>query len=263
MKRVLVVDDEPQMLRALDINLRVRHYAVAAAPDGRTALHLASRKTPDAVILDLGLPDMDGIDVIHGLRAWSPVPVIVLSGRSGVADRVEALDAGADDYLTKPFAMDELAARLRAVLRRPVPIEAPCRVDVGAFTVDLSNRTVTRRADGERPAPCSGATAPDGGRDNGPDGGRKGGPGGGGTKPEGGRVHLTPTEWRLVSILLRNPERLVTGRQLLTEVWGKEYEQRTQYLRVFMAGLRRKLEHDPARPRHLITEPGVGYRFQP
>jgi two-component system, OmpR family, KDP operon response regulator KdpE len=231
-KRILVVDDEPQLRRALDINLRARHYAVVTVPTGALALRMVAQRAPDAIVLDLGLPDMDGVDVIHGLRAWSAVPVIVLSGRTGIAERVEALDAGADDYLTKPFAMEELAARLRVVLRRPNPADTPGRVDLGSYTVDLAAYTVSRRPGAEDPGAAE-------------------------------EVHLTPTEWRLLTVLLRNPERLVTGRQLLAEVWGRSFEKRTNYLRVYMAGLRRKLESDPARPRHIITEPGMGYRFQP
>jgi two-component system KDP operon response regulator KdpE len=227
-RRVLVVDDEPQMLRALGINLKARQYAVATAPDGTTALRLASRCPPDAVVLDLGLPDVDGVEVIAGLRAWSSAPIIVLSGRGGPAVTVEALDAGADDYLTKPFSMDELLARLRAVLRRSAA--APPRrqtVKVAEFTVDLDSHTAV---------PTSGGGEP---------------------------LHFTPTEWRLLVPLLRNPGRLLTGAQLLRDVWGPGREDRTNYLRIYISALRRKLEPDPSRPRHLITEPGMGYRFDP
>lgn len=216
------------MLRVLSAGLRAYDFAVVTASDAGTALDLASRAAPEAVLLDLGLPDLDGLDVLRALRAWSGVPVLVVSGRTGISSRVEALDAGADDYLTKPFSIDELAARLRAVLRRPAGVRPQERVDIGPYTVDLSTYTISR-ADRTRPVD----------------------------------VHLTPTEWRLLSLLLRNPDRLVPGRELLTEVWGPQYVTRTNYLRVYMAGLRRKLEPDPSTPRHLITEPGLGYRFQP
>ncbi|WP_034089964.1 response regulator [Streptacidiphilus albus] len=235
MTRVLVVDDEPQMLRALRINLKARSYLVATAADGASALRQAVRTPPEAVILDLGLPDLDGVDVIHALRIWSKVPIIVLSGRSGAATMVAALDAGADDYVTKPFSMNELLARLRAVLRRPSPEEAPLVAEVGAYTVDLSRCTVRlRSAEQQDPAP---------------------------ELPEA--VRLTPTEWRVLALLIGHPGRLVTGRQILDEVWGPGHESKTNYLRVYLAGLRRKLEPDPAHPRHLLTEPGMGYRFQP
>ncbi|MFE2542210.1 response regulator [Actinacidiphila glaucinigra] len=227
MRRVLIVDDEPQILKALDIDLTARHYTVATAPDGATALLLVSRQPPDALILDLGLPDMAGTDIIHGVRAWSPLPIIVVSGRTGPADKIEALDAGADDFVTKPFSMDELAARLRAVLRRPPALEEPETVTIADYRVDLGAFTVERRAGtGEAP-------------------------------------RLTPTEWRLIAPLLRNPGRLITGRQLLRDVWGPGNEKRTNYLRVYLATLRHKLEPDPAHPRHLITVPGMGYRFEP
>ncbi|WP_037576060.1 response regulator [Phaeacidiphilus oryzae] len=230
MTRVLIVDDEPQMLRALRINLKARRYAVATAADGSAALRSAARQPPEAVILDLGLPDLDGVEVIHGLRVRSAAPIIVLSGRSGAAEKVAALDAGADDYVTKPFSMSELMARLRAVLRRPAPEAGAVTAVVGDHVVDLASCTV-------RSLP--GATA--------------------GDRP----VRLTPTEWHLVSVLLRNPGRLVTSRQLLDEVWGPGHEEKTNYLRVYMAGLRRKLEPDAASPRHFITEPGMGYRYAP
>ena len=240
MTRVLVVDDEPQMLRALRINLKARSYLVATAADGASALRQAVRTPPEAVILDLGLPDLDGVDVIHALRIWSKVPIIVLSGRSGAATMVAALDAGADDYVTKPFSMNELLARLRAVLRRPSPEEAPLVAEVGAYTVDLSRCTVRLRApdSGGSAAELSEAELPE-------------------------AVRLTPTEWRVLALLIGHPGRLVTGRQILDEVWGPGHESKTNYLRVYLAGLRRKLEPDPAHPRHLLTEPGMGYRFQP
>ncbi|MFE2724984.1 response regulator [Kitasatospora sp. NPDC059327] len=224
MSEILVVDDEPALLRTLRINLSARQYAVRTAASGGEALDRAAHTSPDAVLLDLGLPDLDGMDVIRGLRSRSAVPIIVLSGRTGAADKVGALDAGADDYLTKPFLMEELLARLRAVLRRPPGGRAPAPPVIGAHTVDIAATTVT-----------------------GPD----------------GPVRLTPTEWRILALLLANPGRLVPGRQILREVWGPAQEERGNYLRVYLAGLRRKLERDPARPRHLITEPGIGYRYEP
>jgi two-component system KDP operon response regulator KdpE len=224
MTSVLIVEDEPQLLRALAINLRARRYDVQTAADGTTALTLAGRRPPDLVILDLGLPDIDGIDVIHGLRGWTHIPIVVLSARQDQADKVAALDAGADDYLTKPFGIDELLARLRAALRRTTPEDNQPAVTLGSFTVDLATKTVT---------------------------------GGGET------VHLTPAEWHLLEVLVRNTGKLVGQPQLLRELWGPGYETQTNYLRVYIAQLRRKLETDPSRPRHLLTEPGLGYRFQP
>ena len=226
MTRVLVVDDEPQILRALRINLLARRYDVAVASDGAGALRLAASHRPDLVVLDLGLPDMDGVQVIRGLRGWTNVPIIVLSGRAGSQDKVAALDAGADDYVTKPFGVDELLARVRAVSRRTTGAgEAAPVVDIGRHTVDLSAHSVRAGA--------------------------------------GAEVRLTPTEWQLLEILVRNPGRLVSQRQLLHDVWGPQYQSETNYLRQYMAQLRRKLEDDPSRPRHLLTEPGMGYRFQP
>ncbi|GAA4595885.1 response regulator [Planotetraspora phitsanulokensis] len=222
MTRVLVVDDEPQILRALRINLVARHYEVAVATDGGSALRGAADWHPDLVVLDLGLPDMDGVDVIHGLRGWTNIPVIVLSGRTGNQDKVDALDAGADDYITKPFSVDELLARMRAVSRRAsLQGSEFARVQLGDHTIDLVGKTIT------------------------------------------GEVRLTPTEWHLLEILLRNPGKLVSQRQLLTQVWGAEFVTATHYVRQYMAQLRRKLEPDPGRPVHLITEPGMGYRYCP
>jgi two-component system KDP operon response regulator KdpE len=221
---VLVVDDEPQLLRALTINLRARHYEVHAAVSGAEALREAAGHPPDVVILDLGLPDMDGTDVIAGLRGWTTVPILVLSGRSDSIDKVEALDAGADDFVTKPFGMDELLARLRAMTRRTVPNDEQPLVQVGDTTVDLANRRVTR---------------------------------------DGVAVRLTPTEWHLLEVLVRHPGKLLSQRQLLNEVWGPGYETAHGNLRLYMAQLRRKLEPDPSRPRHLLNEPGMGYRFEP
>lgn len=233
MTRILVVDDEPQLLKTLRITLQARRdpgprYEVATAADGREALLEAARNPPDAVLLDLGLPDMSGIAVLRSLRAWSPVPVLVLSGRADTAEKVAALDAGADDYVTKPFVMNELLARLRAALRRPETDGALARtVRIGDFALDLAGATVHRVA---------------------------------GDGPE---VRLTPTEWRILEVLVRQPGRLVSGRHILLRVWGPGHEDRTNYLRVYVAGLRRKLERTPAQPRHLLTAPGLGYRFEP
>jgi len=224
MSRILVVDDDRQLLRALRINLTARGYGVVVALTGAQGLSAASREGPDLVIVDLGLPDMDGVEVVAGVRGWSAVPVIVLSARHLEQSKVRALDAGADDYVTKPFGMDELLARVRAALRRATPVaEAPV-VRTGSFTVDLAARRVTR---------------------------------------DGTDVRLTPTEWHVLEVLVRNAGKLVTQRQLLQEVWGPRYESETNYLRVYLAQLRAKLEPDPARPRYLLTEPGMGYRFQP
>ena len=223
MTRVLVVDDEPQILRGLKTNLMARGYDVDTAPDGERALALAADRLPGIVILDLGLPGIDGVDVIRGIRAWSSMPIIVLSARDQERDMVLALDAGADDYVIKPFGMNELLARLRAAERRLRPNGEAAAVETEDFTVDLAASSVTTAE---------------------------------------GPVHLTPTEWHLVEILVRNPGKLVSQRQLLQEVWGPKYEEETNYLRVYMAQIRRKLEPDPARPRYFITEPGMGYRFR-
>jgi two-component system KDP operon response regulator KdpE len=231
MLKVLVVDDEPQLLRALRINLTARRYEVVTAVDGTSALAIAARTLPDLVVLDLGLPDLDGAEVIRGLRGWTEVPIVVLSGRTDAADKVDALDAGADDYLTKPFAMDELLARLRVARKhadRNAPRPAVQRI--GAFDVDVASHTVTR------------ADLPEG------------------APPE--TVHLTPTEWGIIEVLLRNAGRLVAAKQILTEVWGHGYENDTALLRFHFTKLRRKLEREPSHPIHLLTEPGMGYRFQ-
>ena len=224
MTRVLVVDDEPQILRALRINLRVRDYEVHVASSGTEALEVAGRYPPDLVILDLGLPDLDGVEVIEGLRGWTKAPIIVLSGRADSVDKVEALDAGADDYVTKPFGVEELLARMRAAVRRTGTPEDLPRIRLGDLVIDLAAKRVI-------------------------------GP--------GEDVRLTPTEWHLLEVLLRNPGKLLSRHQLLTEVWGPGYADATGNLRLYMAQLRRKLEPDPARPRWLITEPGMGYRYQP
>ena len=251
MTRVLVVDDEPQILRALRINLRVRQYDVHVAATGAQALELAGRYPPDVVILDLGLPDLDGVEVIQGLRGWTKAPIIVLSGRADSGDKVEALDAGADDYITKPFGVDELMARMRAVVRRVGTAEDLPRVQLGDLVVDLAAKRVT---------PC----VTKGGTPGVTKGGTRRAPvpaGGAATEP--GDIRLTPTEWHLLEVLLRNPGKLLSRNQLLTEVWGPGYADATGNLRLYMAQLRRKLEPDPARPRWLITEPGMGYRYQP
>jgi two-component system, OmpR family, KDP operon response regulator KdpE len=226
MTRVLVVDDEPQIRRALSINLRARGYEVDVASSGEEALQRAAGRVPDVVVLDLGLPGIDGVEVIRGLRGWTRVPIVVLSVRDQERDKVAALDAGADDYVTKPFGMGELLARLRAALRRAAPAgedDSPASVETPDFVLDLAGKRA-RRGDEE--------------------------------------VRLTPTEWHLVEVLVRHPGRLVGQRQLLQEVWGPQYETETNYLRVFMAQVRRKLEPDPAHPRYFITEPGMGYRFE-
>ena len=221
---VLVIDDDPHLLKALRITLQAHGYAVDTASDGGTALRAASHRPPDVMILDLGLPDLDGAEVLRELRRWSNLPVLVLSARHGSSDKVDALDAGADDYITKPFGLDELLARLRALLRRvPEPASAPT-VAASSFTVDLARRQVTR---------------------------------------DGDVVRLTPTEWNILELRGRNQARLGTPQQLLLDVWGPAYQTEANYLRVYMAQLRRKLEADPGKPRHLLTEPGVGYRFMP
>jgi two-component system KDP operon response regulator KdpE len=223
MTRVLVVDDEPQISRALEVNLKARDYEVDVAATGEKALDLAAKHHPDIVILDLGLPGISGIDVIKGLRGWSSIPIIVLSVREGEPDKVLALDAGADDYVTKPFGMDELVARLRAALRRAAPAPEEAVVETEHFTVDLGVKRITT---------------------------------------PGGEVKLTPTEWHIIELLVKNRGKLVSQRQLLKEVWGPTYEDQTNYLRVFLAQIRRKLEPNPAQPRYFITEPGMGYRFE-
>jgi two-component system, OmpR family, KDP operon response regulator KdpE len=222
MTHVLVVDDERALRQALAINLRARDYDVTAVGDGAAALAAAASHPPDVVILDLGLPDMDGNEVIQGLRGWSQAPIIVLSARTTQGDKVVALDVGADDYMTKPFGMDELLARLRAALRRAGSDPDAPVVETDSFNIDLATKQASTPA---------------------------------------GPVHLTPTEWHLLEVLIRHEGKLVSRRDLLQEVWGPAYETETNYLRVYMAQLRRKLEADPSHPRHLITEPGMGYRF--
>lgn len=225
MTRVLVVDDEPQIRRALATNLRARDYEVAQAETGEEALHLAAVQHPDVVVLDLGLPGIGGVEVVRGLRGWTNVPIIILSVRDTETDKVEALDAGADDFVTKPFGMDELLARLRAAVRRAGSGagEGEATVTTSDFTIDLVAKRVRR--DGED-------------------------------------VHLTPTEWGIVELLVRNEGKLVSQRQVLQSVWGPSYGTETNYLRVYLANVRRKLEPVPGRPRYFITEPGMGYRFE-
>jgi two-component system KDP operon response regulator KdpE len=218
--KVLVVDDDPTLRRTLEIGLRAEGHDVLLAADGRTALQAATEDQPDLMVLDLGLPDLSGVEVLRQLRGWSSLPVVVLSARDGSPDKVEALDLGADDYVTKPFGTEELLARIRAAARRAgsdLPV-----VEAGALTIDVRARQVTRA---------------------------------------GTVVRLTPTEWGLLEVLVRHPGRLVSQQDLLHEVWGPTYSRETNYLRVYIAGLRRKLEEDPATPRHLVTEPGMGYRF--
>ena len=224
MTRILCIDDEPQLLRGLRVNLEARGYDVDTAADGASALDAAALRRPDLVLLDLGLPDMDGIEVIRGLRAWGTMPIVVLSARELEPDKIAALDAGADDYVTKPFGMGELLARIRAAERRAAPTEEVALIETADFRVDLAAKRISR---------------------------------------DGSDVHLTPTEWHLVELLVRSPGKLLTQRTLLQEVWGPRYEQETNYLRVYMAQIRRKLEPDPARPRYFFTEPGMGYRFEP
>ncbi|HLM05418.1 MAG TPA: response regulator [Blastococcus sp.] len=225
MSTVLVVDDDPALVRALTINLRARGYEVHAADTGAGALRLAAAHRPDAVVLDLGLPDLDGNEVIAGLRGWTDVPILVLSAREQSREKVAALDAGADDYVVKPFGMDELLARLRAAIRRGSAAPAEPTVVTETFTIDLGAGRVTAA--------------------------------------DGSDIRLTPTEWHLLEVLARNPGRVVDHARLLTEVWGPTYRDQTNYLRVYMATLRRKLEPDAAAPQHLLTESGRGYRFEP
>lgn len=223
MTRVLVVDDEPQIVRALSTNLRARDYEVLAAPSGEDAIRMVEQQVPDLVILDIGLPGINGIDVVTSLRTWTSVPIIMLSVRGAEADKVAALDAGADDFVTKPFAMNELLARLRSALRRSASTDADPVVTTPDFTIDLRSKTVRHDDD---------------------------------------RIRLTPTEWSILELLVRNPGKLISQRQVLSEVWGPGYETETNYLRVYLANLRRKLEPVPSQPRYLITEPGLGYRFE-
>jgi len=222
--RILIADDDPQILRALRITLTAQGYDIVTATSGPQAVTQAIDHRPDVLMLDLGMPGLDGVDVIHAVRGWSEAPILVVSGRTGAADKVEALDAGADDYVTKPFSIEEVLARIRALTRRVVHEDAVPVVRFGDVSVDLSARSVLR------------AGAP---------------------------VRLTPTEWQVLERLVRNPGRLVTRQTLLTEIWGSQHVTDTGYLRLYVAQLRKKLEPEPARPRHLLTEAGMGYRFDP
>ncbi len=222
MTRILIIEDEPALARALAITLNARGYETDVAVTGTAGLDLAASSHPDLILLDLGLPDLDGMEILHAVRGWSQVPVVVLSARQTSHDKVAALDAGADDYVSKPFAMDELLARIRAATRRAAGAEADPVVVTETFTIDLAARLVTR---------------------------------------DGQPVRLTPTEWRLLEILARNAGRIVTQKELLRELRGPDLDRESHYLRVYLAQLRRKLEPDPARPRHLLTDPGIGYRL--
>jgi len=240
MTRILLVDDESQLLRALRINLRARRYEVDTAADGAAALSAVARRPPDVVVLDLGLPDIDGLEVITGLRGWTQVPIIVLSGRADPANKIEALDAGADDYVTKPFNMDELLARIRAALRHQATTNIGKLINLGDYTIDLAAHRITRRI----PTPTGPGQPP-------------------AMLAQPPVVHLTPTEWKILALLLRHPGALVESQRLLTEIWGPRSRTDTDSLRFHIAGLRRKLEPDPAHPRYLLTEAGLGYRYQP
>ena len=220
--KLLIADDDPQMVRALRITLAAHGYEVVVAGDGAAAVAAAAQTHPDIIMLDLGMPRLDGIEVIQALRGWTTVPIIVVSGRTGSADKVEALDAGADDFVTKPFQVDELLARLRALSRRSAPAGGESTVGFGDVVVDLATKTVTR---------------------------------------DGTRVHLTPTEWRMLEHLARHPGALVTRQDLLKEIWGSEQVSDSGYLRLYMSQLRKKLEQEPSAPAHLLTESGMGYRL--
>lgn len=220
--KLLIADDDPQMVRALRITLAAHGYEVVVAADGAAAIAVAAQTHPDLIMLDLGMPRLDGIEVIQALRGWTSVPIIVVSGRTGSADKVEALDAGADDFVTKPFQVDELLARLRALSRRAVAANGESVVAFGDVVVDLATKTVTRA---------------------------------------GTRVHLTPTEWRMLEHLARHPGALVTRQDLLKEIWGSAQVSDSGYLRLYMSQLRKKLEQEPSAPVHLLTESGMGYRL--
>jgi two-component system KDP operon response regulator KdpE len=222
--KILIADDDPQILRALRITLTARGYDVVTAGDGTEAINRAIDERPDLYMIDLGMPRLDGVEVIQALRGWTSAPVLVVSGRTGSADTVGALDAGADDYVTKPFSMDEVLARIRALSRRVQPAEGEPTVRIGDVTVDLAAKSAMR---------------------------------------DGAAVRLTPTEWQVLEILVRNAGKLVTRRSLLDEIWGPTHVTDTGYLRLYLAQLRKKLEPDPAHPRFLLTEAGMGYRFVP
>jgi two-component system, OmpR family, KDP operon response regulator KdpE len=226
--KILIADDDPQVLRALRITLHARGYDIITAQDGAAALNATIEHHPDLVMLDLGMPHLDGLAVIEGLRGWTQIPILVVSGRSGASDKVQALDRGADDYVTKPFSIEELLARIRALTRRIPASDGDAVVTLGDITVDLAAKQVTRDGNGKR-------------------------------EP----IRLTPTEWRILETLLRNPDRLILRETILTEVWGPHHTGDTGYVRLYIAQLRKKLEADPSRPRFLLTEAGMGYRFVP
>ncbi|WP_375384829.1 response regulator transcription factor [uncultured Microbacterium sp.] len=225
--KILIADDDPQILRALRITLTAKGYEILTAVDGAQAIAAAIDHHPDVFLLDLGMPELDGIEVIHAVRGWSEAPILVVSGRTGAADKVEALDAGADDYVTKPFSVEELLARIRALTRRLPQQDADPIISFGDVSVDLAARSVVKKVDGETT-----------------------------------HVRLTPTEWQVLELLIRNPGRLVTRQTLLTSIWGSEHVTDTGYLRLYMSQLRKKLEPDPGNPRFLVTEAGMGYRMQ-
>ncbi|MEO7587723.1 MAG: response regulator transcription factor [Arachnia sp.] len=225
--KILIADDDPQILRALRITLTARRYEIVTAATGAEAINVAIEARPDLYMLDLGMPELDGLDVIHALRGWTSAPILVVSGRTGAGDKVDALDAGADDYVTKPFSIDELLARIRALTRRVLPQEdAPPSARLGDITIDLAARVISRSTPGGQEA-----------------------------------IRLTPTEWAVLDLLVRNAGKLVTRRTLLADIWGSEHITDTGYLRLYISQLRKKIEPDPARPRFLLTEPGMGYRL--
>lgn len=234
--KILIADDDPQILRALRVTLGARGYQIITASDGVEAVNAAIAHRPDLYLLDLGMPQLNGIEVIEGLRGWTDAPILVVSGRTGAADKVDALDAGADDYVTKPFSIDELLARIRALTRRLPAQDAEPVVVFGGVTVDLQAKSVSRKNGSES---------------------------GSGSGSGSEFVRLTPTEWQVLELLVRNAGKLVTRKTLLTEIWGSEHVTDTGYLRLYLAQLRKKLEPDPASPRYLLTESGMGYRFQP
>ena len=226
MMKILIADDDPQMLRALRITLTAKGYEVITAINGAEAIAVAIDHQPDIYVLDLGMPELDGIDVIAGIRGWSTAPILVVSGRTGAADKVEALDAGADDYVTKPFSVEELLARIRALTRRVPRYDSDPTVTLGDVTIDLSSRNVVKSSHGQIQ-----------------------------------HIRLTPTEWQVLEVLIRNPGKLVTRQTLLTEIWGSEHITDTGYLRLYVSQLRKKLEPNPSTPRYLITEAGMGHRL--
>lgn len=224
---ILIADDDPQILRALRITLTAEGYTALTARNGAQAVRLAASRRPSLYLIDLGMPQLTGIDVIHAIRGWSDAPILVVSGRSGSADKVQALDAGADDYITKPFSIDELLARIRALTRRLPHAEAMPSVRLGNIHFNLATRSVSRETVGRSE-----------------------------------QIRLTPTEWQVMDILIRNGGKLVTRQMLLTSIWGSEHVEDTGYLRLYISQLRKKIEADPHRPRFIITEPGMGYRLE-